>query len=37
MLILSCWCKPNKSHGDILLKILKEKSELDTNELDTNE
>lgn len=35
--ILGCWCKPNKCHGDILLKILKEKSELDNNELDTNE
>jgi predicted nucleic acid-binding Zn finger protein len=23
--ILGCWCKPNKCHGDILIKLLKEK------------
>ena len=23
--ILGCWCKPDKCHGDILIKLLKEK------------
>jgi len=25
--VLGCWCKPNPCHGDILLKLLKEKRE----------
>ncbi len=25
--VLACWCKPNPCHGDILLKLLKEKRE----------
>jgi len=25
--VLGCWCKPNPCHGDILIKLLKEKSE----------
>ena len=24
---LGCWCKPDKCHGDILLKLLKERKE----------
>lgn len=24
--VLGCWCKPNKCHGDILIKILGEKN-----------
>lgn len=23
--ILGCWCKPNKCHGDILIKLIEEK------------
>ena len=23
--IIGCWCKPNKCHGDILIKLLKKK------------
>jgi hypothetical protein len=25
-LVLGCWCKPNKCHGDVLLKLLSERS-----------
>ncbi|KKN34297.1 hypothetical protein LCGC14_0794940 [marine sediment metagenome] len=25
--VLGCWCKPEPCHGDILIKLLKEKSE----------
>lgn len=24
---LGCWCKPNRCHGDILIKLLNEKSD----------
>jgi hypothetical protein len=24
-LVLGCWCKPNKCHGDVLIKLLNEK------------
>lgn len=24
--VLGCWCHPNKCHGDILIKLLKEKN-----------
>lgn len=24
-LILGCWCKPNKCHGDVLIRLLNEK------------
>ena len=24
-LVLGCWCKPSKCHGDVLIKLLKEK------------
>lgn len=30
---LGCWCKPNKCHGDILVKILNETSSQSTDSL----
>ena len=26
--ILGCWCKPNKCHGDILIKLLNDKKNI---------
>lgn len=26
--VLGCWCKPNKCHGDVLVKLLKEKNKV---------
>jgi hypothetical protein len=28
--ILGCWCKPNECHGDILIKLYKEKKHLES-------
>lgn len=28
--IIGCWCKPNRCHGDILIKLFKEKFNIDT-------
>jgi len=34
--ILGCWCKPNKFHGDILIKSINENCQLHIKKLKNN-